>query len=384
MRVLVLDTIHGGTILAEALLRNGDDVDALDVYRGVGLTPEEAAFQKYDLITAPVHLDPDYPLLNTATDVISHHEMTRRLAGLAGPLPDTVIEVTGAKGKTTTSFALASLFTAKGILHTSRGTFICPNEKLLWKKSITPASVLLAVEGAKTHNAEWIVAEVSAGVTGIGTLGILTSADDYRVAAGKKSALAAKLESLAKCKTVLVPKGVPAKPGWYVIDDLVSVEGTTMSWNGGSFENPLLALTGYREPLKCAAAAALILGADPAKLAGFTAIEGRMQYYLEDGVPFLDNANSGTTKETTLDAAAYLRTLIPDKEIILVIGEEHKAVCEGFLDEAVKETISEIAPLHTITVSKSDSLNFAQAKSQAFSYAKEHNAGVLLAVKTWR
>ena len=81
MKVLVLDTIHGGTILAEALLRNGDDVDALDVYRGVGLTPEEAASRKYDLITSPVHLDPAYSLLDTKTPVISHHEMTRRLAG---------------------------------------------------------------------------------------------------------------------------------------------------------------------------------------------------------------------------------------------------------------------------------------------------------------
>jgi hypothetical protein len=380
MRVLVLDTIHGGTILAEALLRNGDDVDALDVYRGVGLTKEEAASRKYDLITAPVHLDPDYPLLNTNTPVISHHEMTRRLAG---PIPETVIEITGARGKTTTAFALASLFSTKGILHTSRGTFLYPDGKLLWKKSITPASILLATRGAATHKAKWIVAEVSAGVTGIGTLGILTSANDYRIAAGKKSALAAKLKSLEKCKMVLVPKGVPVKPGWHVIDDLVSVSGTTLTWEGGSFENPLLALAGYREPLKCAAAAALLLKTDPANLAGFTAIEGRMQYYLEDGVPFLDNANSGTTKETTLDAAHYLRTLVPDKEIVLVIGEEHKAVCEGFQDEAIRETITEISPIQTISVSKGN-LNFDEAKSQAFSFAKEHNAGVLLAVKTWR
>ena len=147
--------------------------------------------------------------------------------------------------------------------------------------------------------------------TGIGTLGIMTSADDYPIAAGKRSALAAKLESLAKCKTVLVPRGVPGQDGWHVIDDLVSVEGDVLSWDGGSFKNPLLELAGYREPLKCAAAAGLLLGLDPARLAGFTAIEGRMQYYLEDGVPFLDNANSGTTKATTLDAAAYLRRLVP-------------------------------------------------------------------------
>jgi len=381
MKVLVLDTIHGGTILAEALLRNGDDVDALDVYRGVGLTPEEAASRKYDLITSPVHLDPAYPLLDTKTPVISHHEMTRRLAG---ELPPTVIEVTGAKGKTTTSFALASLFETKGVLHTSRGTYVYPEGTFLWKKSITPASVLLAAGGAKTQRAEWLVAEVSAGVTGIGTLGVLTSPDDYLIAAGKKSALAAKLESLAKCKTVLVPKGVPLQKGWHVIDDLVSVEGDVLSWDGGSFKNPLLTLAGYREPLKCAAAAGLLLGLDPGRLAEFTAIEGRMQYYIEDGVPFLDNANSGTTRETTLAAAAYLRRLVPGKEIVLVIGEEHKAVCEGFQDEAIRQTITDIAPIHTISVSKSGGLNFAASKSQALSAAKEHNAAVLLAVKTWR
>ena len=381
MKVLVLDTIHGGTILAEALLRNGDDVDALDVYRGVGLTPEEAASRKYDLITSPVHLDPAYPLLTTKTPVISHHEMTRRLAG---PLPETVIEVTGAKGKTTTSFAIASLFATKGVLHTSRGTYVYPEGTMLWKKSITPASVLLAAGGAKTHRAEWLVAEVSAGVTGIGTLGVLTSADDYPIAAGKNSALAAKLASLERCKSVLVPKGIPLKAGWHVIDDLVRVEGTTLFWEGGSFENPLLLLAGYREPLKCAAAAGLLLGLDPARLAGFIAIEGRMQYYLEDSVPVLDNANSGTTRETTLAAAAYLRSLVPNKEIVLVIGEEHKAVCEGFLDDAIKATIADICPIETIPVSKSGGLSFDAAKSQALSYAKEHNAAVLLAVKTWR
>ncbi len=381
MKVLVLDTIHGGTILAEALLRSGDDVDALDVYRGVGLTPEEAASRKYDLITSPVHLDPEYPLLDTKTPVISHHEMTRRLAG---PLPKTVIEVTGARGKTTASFAIASLFETKGVLHTSRGTYVYPEGTFLWKKSITPASVLLAAGGAKTHGAEWLVAEVSAGVTGIGTLGVLTSPDDYLIAAGKKSALAAKLESLAKCKTVLVPKGVPLQDDWHVIDDLVSVEGDVLSWDGGSFKNPLFTLAGYREPLKCAAAAGLLLGLDPSRLAGFTAIEGRMQYYLEDDVPVLDNANSGTTRETTLAAAAYLRRLVPGKEIVLVIGEEHKAVCEGFQDEAIKATIADISPIHTISVSKSGGLNFAASKSQALSAAKEHNAAVLLAVKTWR
>jgi hypothetical protein len=67
-----------------------------------------------------------------------------------------------------------------------------------------------------------------------------------------------------------------------------------------------------------------------------------------------------------------------------VIGEEHKAVCEGFLDEAIRQTIEDISPVQTIAVSKTGGLNFADARVRALSLAKEHNAAVLLAVKTWR
>ena len=42
MRVLVLDTIHGGAVLAEALVRKGDDVDAVDVYRGKMMSADDA------------------------------------------------------------------------------------------------------------------------------------------------------------------------------------------------------------------------------------------------------------------------------------------------------------------------------------------------------
>ena len=42
MRVLVLDTIHGGDDIAAALRRRGDEVDAVDVYRGSGFSAEAA------------------------------------------------------------------------------------------------------------------------------------------------------------------------------------------------------------------------------------------------------------------------------------------------------------------------------------------------------
>ena len=189
MRILVLDTIHGGCEIGGAFARAGHTVDMVDVYRGT--TPEaveRAARETYDLVVAPVHLDPAYPLLAGrpgSEPVISHHEAVRQL--LEGHVPCPMIEITGAQGKTTTAYALAHLLPGSGVLHTSTGTYAMPGQTLLFKKSITPASVLAAAEKAVSIHG-WLVAEESLGVTGAGDLAIIPSPADYRCAAGKKSA----------------------------------------------------------------------------------------------------------------------------------------------------------------------------------------------------
>ena len=82
MRILVLDTIHGGCEIGTAFARAGNTVDMVDVYRGT--TPEaaeRATSCTYDLIVAPVHLDPAHPLLagrSASEPVISHHEAVRQ------------------------------------------------------------------------------------------------------------------------------------------------------------------------------------------------------------------------------------------------------------------------------------------------------------------
>ena len=74
MRILVLDTIHGGAELAVALREAGHEADEVDVYRGkAGIPVAEALARTYDLVTAPVHLDPDHPLLRRHGPAVSHH-----------------------------------------------------------------------------------------------------------------------------------------------------------------------------------------------------------------------------------------------------------------------------------------------------------------------
>ncbi|MDD4253286.1 MAG: coenzyme F430 synthase, partial [Methanoculleus horonobensis] len=159
MRVLVLDTIHGGAELAVALRGAGHQVDEVDVYLGrAGIPVEEALVRTYDLVTAPVHLDPDHPLLRRHGPAVSHHEMVKRV--LDGHLPHPFIEITGARGKTTTAHALAALMPGPGILHTSTGTYRYPERERLWKKSITPASLIVAAREAERIGG-WLVAEES-------------------------------------------------------------------------------------------------------------------------------------------------------------------------------------------------------------------------------
>ncbi|MGD0534218.1 MAG: coenzyme F430 synthase [Methanoregula sp.] len=408
MRILVIDTIHGGCEIGTAFARAGHAVDMVDVYRGT--TPdaaERAAQETYDLIVAPVHLDPAHPLLAGRTVsalVISHHEAVRQL--LEGHLPNPMIEITGAQGKTTTAHALAHLLPGPGVLHTSAGTYAMPGRRWLFKKSITPASVLAAAENATSLHG-WLVAEESLGVTGAGDLTIITSPSDYRCAAKKKSALAEKIASAGKSRHLLLAPGIPAvaHADAVQLDNVASVSGTTCTITSGvqttAFTNPLLALQGYRVPLALAATAAVMLGYDPAPLSTFSGVAGRMSVRKHKNVLVIDNANSGTTVETTVEAARYARACAGSPGITLVIGtvKGDGAVCEGFPYEQIVSAIETIRPRSVIWVGdppehkeksgssvpwRIDAVYPTLEEAERCALEKTTTGAIVLAVKTWR
>ncbi|MDD1666306.1 MAG: coenzyme F430 synthase [Methanomicrobiales archaeon] len=420
MEILVLDTIHGGTGLAAELTGSGHRVDTVDVYRGEGgISPGEALGRRYDLLVAPVHLDPDHPLL-TAIQAprITHHLAVRML--LSGKTPRPMIEVTGARGKTTTAHAIAHALGAgvplqrgplppgrsrlpagPGILHTSRGTIRYPDQTLLWRRSITPASVIPAAREAERGKG-WLVAEESLGVSGAGDIAVLTSGEDYRIAAGKRSALAAKLESMRDAPLVVVPGGVRFDhPHRIDAGEWVAWDGDLCTYDGnglrGEFRNPLGRLPAYRGALSLAAAALCALGRDPAALAGFGGVEGRLSVERKDGIVIVDNANSGTSSGTTEEAASYARAISGGGWITLVIGEEDRTVCEGFPAEAIGSSIRRIHPDRLVLVGEAGRAVHPEGFGRRTAYAdtleaaralalRETPAGgaVVLSVKTWR
>ncbi|MFA4876208.1 MAG: coenzyme F430 synthase [Methanoregula sp.] len=407
MHILVLDTIHGGDVIGRALTARGDTVDCVDVYRGSGpVSTGMAASRTYDLIVAPVHLDPDHVLIRDAkAPVISHHEAVRQL--LENNLPKPMIEITGSRGKTTTAHALSLVLPGRGILHTSSGTYRFPEKEWISRSSITPASVLSAA-GLAREIGGWLIAEESLGVTGAGTLAIITSDEDYRFAAGRKQAVLAKMESARHSEQLLVTGNLPC--GEYFgrvhhVRDIVSSSGTRchISFGGREFrfENPLLLLLSYRVPLELAAAAAVILGFDPSPLAGFTALPGRMSTSHWGEVLVVDNSNTGTNADTTLDAIRYARELSATPFVSLVIGKAagDGAVCEGFPPAQILGVIREARPERVIWVGelpgqktheyrelKSHITACAATLEEGYSLAKDntHTGSIVLAVKTWR
>ncbi|NMB78811.1 MAG: coenzyme F430 synthase [Methanomicrobiales archaeon] len=405
MQILVLDTIHGGKEIALAFADAGHTVDAVDVYHGT--TPDLFAAAKtrpYNLIVAPVHLDPDHPLLKRRNvPVITHHEAVRQL--LENNLPHPMVEITGTRGKTTTAHALAHVFLGKGVLHTSTGTYTYPTKSLLWKRSITPASILSAVKYANQMPG-WLIAEESLGVTGAADLAIITSSEDYKFANGRKCAIKAKIASAAHAKRILVADNVLCDYDNVVrVGDVARCDGMecTVAFEGMKFiiKNPLFLLPPYRASLMLAAAAAMILHINPVPLNHFAALPGRMSVSNAGDLIVIDNSNSGTNVTTTLCAARYARHCAGSTDLTLVIGqaESDGAVCEGFAVDQIIYAIEKIEPRHVVWVGKFPEPGsrehreitpridvicptLDEGRQEALRITR--SGSIVLAVKTWR
>ncbi len=226
-KLAVLDLTHGGIPIAKKLAALGSKVYAIDVYGTVdpgvlleleekyGIYSSKTPFpaSEFDLLIAPVHLDPAYSMLAEARaeekKIISHHQIVgeilkkdSRFSGMK------TIEVTGVKAKTSTASLLADMLSRKFevMLHTSRGLET-------WKGgasfqiskglSITPGSILVAVEKVVEAGLrpDYFIFEISIGGTGNADFGILTTlSPDYGIANNTFLASEAKLQLVKKAK----------------------------------------------------------------------------------------------------------------------------------------------------------------------------------------
>ena len=226
-KLAVLDLTHGGIPIAKKLAALGNDVSGVDVYGtvdqallgeleekyGIRCSKVPLPVSEFDLLIAPVHLDPAYPMLSkTGSEgktVISHHEAIGKILQDDPELSDIrIVEITGVKAKTSTASLLADMLSRRFelVLHTSRGLEAWKDGvPLLIHRglSITPGSILTAIE--KSFEAgirpKFFIFEISIGGTGAADLGILTTlSPDYGIANNTSLASDAKLQLILNAK----------------------------------------------------------------------------------------------------------------------------------------------------------------------------------------
>lgn len=206
MKVLVVDTTHGGVIIASEFLKFQEClVFAWDIYSTLN-QPEKDKLQKEGiqfvgglddlndideiLVVAPIHSK-----LESVN--MTHHEAVGHL--LKDRINVPVIEVTGVKGKTSVVWMLKEIFKSwNPIVLSSLGVEIVEDGE--WKTlkhdiSITPASIIQSWELAEKYEIGICIFETSLGGTGLADVGVLTNlAEDYTIAGGKKVASDAKMQ----------------------------------------------------------------------------------------------------------------------------------------------------------------------------------------------
>ncbi len=202
MKVLILDAIHGADILAERYIAEGDEALCVDVYRkaipevienirGTGARfTDIVPAERFDLVVMPCHCPDSFLSECTYEKRIFFFDAVRYF------MDDTRfrIEITGAKGKTSTCFLLASIIASEGkkvFLHTSRGQGPWEDGglRITDKRSISPTSLLTLPKG----DYDVMVCEVSLGGSGKANIACITNLQtDYGIAANTRHASEAK------------------------------------------------------------------------------------------------------------------------------------------------------------------------------------------------
>ncbi len=435
-RAAVLDLTHGGAVIARKLAKIAASVTGVDVYKtlsheelealereGIRISQVPLKASDFDILIAPVHLDPGYPMLAEAENenipVMSHHaavgEICRALEG------STVIEITGTRAKTSTSILLGEILSKKKkvISHTSRGLEDCSARRIIKNGlSITPASILRAMDAVEEAGIEpdVFIFEISLGGTGRADIGVITTiAEDYKIANNARLASEAKRMMILDAKpgstlvinydTLRFLRVCRRDVGIISFSDSVNAAANVYYENIGSDGGTIVYyidgrkgkitfrethdydMTSYKTAFVCAAAVALAMNIEPDEiersLGEFKGAQGRMRKISIAGRTFIDNSNSGLTIKSAENALEYAKT--EEGQIVMVLGEEAKEVCEGLDPASVGRFIDKhIDELHAFVLVGERMKPFVRKNINKIYHAGNQSEGIELAEQLTR
>ena len=209
--MLIVDVNHGALILAEEYLNLGYDVDVFDIYQKIkksddfrvkyqklkeksgnklNLFFEQPDFEKYDKIIAPIHcpIDVDFiPFTDAVSEILEEK---------FGDIYKKIINITGVKGKTTTTSLI------NHILKDSYLTYLHNSNS----GSIAPPAILEVLNNLDVDKYDFFIFETSLGLVRC-KYGVVTNVlENYKIAKGRRDALTAKFGSLKNAEIAFINK----------------------------------------------------------------------------------------------------------------------------------------------------------------------------------
>jgi UDP-N-acetylmuramyl pentapeptide synthase len=378
--VAVLDLTHGGIPLVQHLANYSRSVTAMDVYGtvdkeilthlekdGIYIT-KNINSHEFDLIVAPVHMDPAFMPDPCYCPVITHHMAVGELL-LNSMDGSKIIEITGTGAKTSSAVLLADMASRNMsvVSHTSHGVEQWSNgvAKMIYNGlSIAPGSILKAIDLTSKFDPDLYIFEVSLGCTGAADIEIITTLEnEYAIANGTLTSTAAKskiTEYIKKDATLLINASSnminpPGNVRTVTFSDTVKGSDVYLEQSGTgqwsvSYHDMADTIrfvpdTGYdpatySTAMACASCAGVILDINPDTikftLEHFKGVHGRMQLIELDGCRVLDNSNSGMNIRSATQALEYSKRIAQSgSRLVLILGEEAQQVCEGLEPEDV-------------------------------------------------
>lgn len=215
--ILISDANHGGLVLLEEYSKyTNNNLFFYDIYNKLSNDKKNNLKEKFNVEFLsldeilenedsfvkinPVHMP---PIIKTD---FTHHEFVAYLLK-KNNINIPIIQVTGVKGKTTVTTLLKDVLKGFNTLVLTSDQLTYNNRTLIEKLSITPASIITAINKAKDENLldkiDYCVFEVSLGVIPDAYINILTNIlEDYPIAKGSSCASLAKESAFTSEHTI--------------------------------------------------------------------------------------------------------------------------------------------------------------------------------------